>query len=177
MIEPGKYVLGPDRGTLKLRTGKTGAAAKAGHDLVIEVGSWEATLEIGETPEQSLATLTVDSHSLRVVEGLGGMPFGDKETASAEKSIDQEVLKGTAIGFHSSELRVSPDGTGISVQGELELAGQRRPVAFELAVDGDGRLTGATRIKQTDWGIKQYSTLFGALKVADEVGVEIDAKL
>ena len=30
-------------------------------------------------------------------------------------------------------------------------------------------------VKQTDWGIKPYSALFGALKVADEVEVAIDA--
>jgi hypothetical protein len=28
-------------------------------------------------------------------------------------------------------------------------------------------------IRQTEWGIKPYSTLFGALKVADEVAVEV----
>jgi hypothetical protein len=32
-------------------------------------------------------------------------------------------------------------------------------------------------IKQTDWGMKPYSTLFGALKVVDEVEVSLDARL
>ena len=32
-------------------------------------------------------------------------------------------------------------------------------------------------VKQTEWGMKPYTALFGALKVADEVRVEIDARL
>ena len=47
---------------------------------------------------------------------------------------------------------------------------------FDLAVDGD-RLTGAVSLKQSDWGIKPYSALFGTLKVVDEVQVAIDAAL
>jgi hypothetical protein len=30
-------------------------------------------------------------------------------------------------------------------------------------------------VKQTDWKMKPYSTLFGALKVVDEVEVAVDA--
>jgi hypothetical protein len=32
-------------------------------------------------------------------------------------------------------------------------------------------------LKQSDWGIKPYSTLFGALKVVDEVEVALEASL
>ena len=32
-------------------------------------------------------------------------------------------------------------------------------------------------VKQTEWGMKPYTALFGTLKVADEVRVEIDAGL
>ncbi len=38
-------------------------------------------------------------------------------------------------------------------------------------------MTGTAVVKQTEWGMKPYSALFGALKVADEVRVEIDAAL
>ena len=39
----------------------------------------------------------------------------------------------------------------------------------------EGRLAGSATLKQSDWGIKPYSALFGTLKVADEVTVSIDA--
>ena len=57
------------------------------------------------------------------------------------------------------------------MQGELTLVGKTRPIAFDLAVGDDGKLSGSAVVKQTDWGITPYSTLFGALKVADEVEV------
>jgi YceI-like domain. len=62
------------------------------------------------------------------------------------------------------------------VQGELTLVGTARPIELELEVD-DGTLRGSIAFKQSDWEIPPYSTLFGALKVADEVTVVIDATL
>jgi hypothetical protein len=44
-------------------------------------------------------------------------------------------------------------------------------------VAGDGSLTGTAVVKQSDWGMKPYSTLFGTLKVVDEVEVAIEALL
>jgi polyisoprenoid-binding protein YceI len=63
------------------------------------------------------------------------------------------------------------------VTGELELAGASHPIAFDLQLANDGRLTGRASVKQSDWGMKPYSVLFGTLKVADEVQVTIDAQL
>ena len=47
-IMSGTHKLGPENATLRIKTERHGAAAKAGHDLLIEVGSWEGTLEVGE---------------------------------------------------------------------------------------------------------------------------------
>ena len=65
----------------------------------------------------------------------------------------------------------------MSVEGELTLIGNVRPIAFELAVDADGKVSGNAVVKQSEWGIKPYSTLFGALKVADDVEVTFEARL
>jgi polyisoprenoid-binding protein YceI len=163
---------GPDNARLTIKTGRKGAAAKAGHDLLIEVGSWEATLD----PEaQPALTLTADSRSFRVLEGTGGVKgLDDDDKANIAKTIDDEVLKGCAIEFRSSQVDQRADGS-LSVSGELELGGRRRPVAFELA-DQDGRLAGGATVNQTDFGIKPYTALFGALKVADEVRIAVETQ-
>src|ERR1700677_1011842 len=44
----GTRTLGPSDARLTVNTGKTGAASKAGHNLLIEVSSWSATLVLGE---------------------------------------------------------------------------------------------------------------------------------
>lgn len=168
------HTLGPENGTLTVQTMKGGAAAKAGHDLLLEVTSWQGTLELG--PE-SQASLRADPRSMRVREGTGGMTsLGDDDKTNIEQTIDDEVLKGAPIEFRSSEVARSPEGDRLTVSGELELGGRRAPITFELSVEG-GRLTGSATVKQTDLGIKPYSALFGTLKVLDEVQVAIDAKL
>jgi hypothetical protein len=50
-------------------------------------------------------------------------------------------------------------------------------VAFHLDAGAEGRITGRAVLRQTDWGIKPYSALFGTLKVTDEVEVAVDARL
>src|SRR6266511_3065558 len=117
------FSLGPENGTLSVRTGREGAASKAGHDLRLEVTDWRATID----DEQM--SLDADAGSLRVREGTGGM---------------QEL---------------GPD----------DIAN------IEVTVGEDGTVRGRAVIKQSDWGIKQYAILFGALKVADEVEIAIDA--
>ena len=173
-IPPGHYTLGPGDATLTVRTRKAGAASKAGHNLRIEVTSWRATLDVAEDPAATQMALTADARSLRVREGTGGMQaLDDDDMENIEQTIDDEVLKGTPIVFRSTSVR--RDGDRYDVSGELELWGKRRPLGFSLDVAG-GQVTGSARVKQTDWGMKPYSALFGTLKVADEIEVEIRAK-
>jgi YceI-like domain len=168
------HTFGPENATLTVRTKRVGAASRAGHDLLIEVTSWSATLDLGEVPA---ATLTADASSLRVLEGTGGvMALGDDDKAGIAKTIDDEVLMGRRIEFRSGTVELTEDGAPERVTGELELAGRRHPISFELAA-ADGRLTGTATVRQTDWGMKPYSALFGTLKVADEVEIAIDAGL
>jgi polyisoprenoid-binding protein YceI len=172
-IESGSYVLGPSVATLTVKTGKAGAAAKAGHNLVIEVTDWEATLDLAS----SSVTLTADSRSLRVRDGHGGMQaLGEDDKESISQTIDEEILRGTPIAFRSTAVTAGAGGA-LSVTGELELGGKRHPISFALALGPDGALSGSATVKQSEWGIKPYSTLFGTLKVVDEVEVTVDAKL
>jgi polyisoprenoid-binding protein YceI len=175
-LAPGTYVFGPGQATLTVHTRKGGAAAKAGHDLIIEDEDWSATLNVAEDPAASALELTADANSLAVREGRGGMMvLGDEETASIEQSMREEVLKGAPIANRST--RVAADGNGaLHIDGELELNGRSAPVAFDLAMSG-GRLRGAATVTQTAFGMKPYSTLFGTLKVLDDVRVEVDAAL
>lgn len=175
-MQPGTHKLGPDNARLLVHTGRTGGAAKAGHDLLLEVSSWSATVDARAEPSDTTLSLTADGSSLRVLEGTGGIkPLGGKDKDSIRKTIDDDVLKRTAIEFRSTSVSPNPDG-GLQVNGELELSGRKAPVSFALAEDG-GRLTGTATINQTDWGIKPYTALFGALKVADDVRVEIDGSI
>jgi polyisoprenoid-binding protein YceI len=175
-IPTGTHTLDQGDGTLIVKTGKGGAASKAGHNLTMEVTRWDATVQAGEDGPRAMA-LTADGHSFRVVEGTGGAwTLGEEEMDAIVQTIAEEVLTNPAIEFRSTGIE---NGTGdtLSVEGDLELAGRRHPVSFDVTVTGEGRLTGHAVVTQSDWGIKPYTALFGTLKVSDEVEVLIDAKL
>ena len=52
-LTEGSHRLGPEHGSLVVKTYREGVAAKVGHDLVIEVTRWEATLDVAAEPERS----------------------------------------------------------------------------------------------------------------------------
>src|SRR5207248_580528 len=139
---------------------RTGGAAKAGHDLVIEVASWSAALELAEDPSQSSVALSADGGSLRVREGHGGMgKLDDYDKQGIAQTIDEEVLGRSAIEFRSTAVARGTGAGRFRVGGSLELGGTTAPVEFDLALEGS-RLTGEATIRQSDWGMKPYSTLF-----------------
>jgi polyisoprenoid-binding protein YceI len=176
-IEPGTYSLGPQNGTLLVRTGRRGAIAKVGHDLLIEVTAWGATVQIAADPSHSVLELEADSNSLQVREGTGGIQsLGDDDRAGINATIVKEVLRGTAIVFRSRSVEPKGDG-GLSVEGDLELAGGINPVTFELNLGDDGHVSASAVVRQSAWGMKPYTTLFGTLKVADDVEVSLDGTL
>ena len=176
-IDSGAYKLGPDDATLRVRTARKGAAAKAGHDLVIEVTSWSATLTLADDRAASTLELDADAGSLRVREGTGGvMALADDDRREIEKNIDDEVLGRHPIEFRSRSVDSDGGGERLRVRGELKLARQSKPVEFDLRLEPDGAISGSATVKQSDWGIKPYTALFGALKVADEVEVEVEGR-
>ena len=171
VLETGTHRFGPHNATLAVHTKRGGAAAKAGHDLVLHVTAWEATLELGEEPRLEL---DADSRSLRVQKGTGGVqPLGEDDKANIHQTIDDEVLEGKDIAFRSTGLEQA--GDRLAVEGELTLVGKTHPIAFDVEL-GEGTVHASAVVKQTLWGMKPYSALFGALKVLDEVEVVLDAQ-
>jgi hypothetical protein len=171
-IEAGTHSIGPSNGSLQVKTGKEGAAAKMGHDLVLGVNSWEATVEGGDNPSISL---TADPGSVEVVSGEGGAkPLGDKDKADIKKSIGGKVLGSSQITFQSSS--VEDNGGQIVAKGDLSIAGKNSSVSVPLSVSG-GKLSGSITLSQKDFGIKQFSAMMGALKVKDQVTVVIEGEV
>ncbi len=167
-IPEGTHNIGPSNGSLKVRTGREGAAARAGHDLVLGVNSWEATVQGGDSPS---ITLSADPASIDVIEGTGGAKaLSDKDRADIKKSITGKVLGTSQITFRSSEV------SNGSARGDLSIAGSSSSVNVPLQVNGD-RISGSITLSQSEFGIKQFKALMGALKVADQVTVEFEGNL
>ena len=167
-IPEGTHTIGPSNGSLKVKTGKEGAAAKMGHNLTLAVNSWEATVEGGDSPS---IKLTADPSSVAVESGEGGAkPLGDKDKADIKKGMDNKVLGSSQITFTSSEV------TDSQAKGDLSIAGGSSQVTVPISVSGD-KISGSIQLSQKDFGIKQYSAMMGALKVTDQVTVEFEGSL
>jgi polyisoprenoid-binding protein YceI len=159
--------VGPDNASLHVLTYREGVAAKVGHDLVLEVTRWEATVEEGSVE------LTADARSLEVREGRRGVkPLTDRDRDEIRRNIDEKVLRGQPIAFRSRAVR--REDAALTVEGDLSIGSATRPVTARLDVAG-GRVTGTIPLTQSAFGIKPYRGLMGALKVRDEVELAIDA--
>jgi len=177
MSATGTFQLGPQNASLRVNTYREGMGAKVGHDLVLDVTRWEATVDLTGDPSGSSIRLTADPRSLEVREGVGGVkPLSDKDRGEIRKTIDAKVLGGAPIAFASRSVQGAGGGP-LVVEGDLTLAGQTRPVTAQLAMSDDGHVTGTIPVTQSAWGIKPYRGLMGALKVRDDIEVVIDARL
>ena len=184
-VTPGSVRLGPDAGRVVIKTTRAGLAAKAGHDLTIEVTRWSAQVEVPAEGDGGLAAATVhadlDLGSLEVREGTGGaMPLTDRDRREIKKQIGQILGSATAT-FASS--RVIPSGSsgpapnGGAVEGTVTLNGKTQPARLQVTAPGSGQYRGSATLAQTGFGIKPYSGFFGALKLKDEVTLEFQVTL
>ncbi|MBV8942865.1 MAG: YceI family protein [Solirubrobacterales bacterium] len=174
-LPPGMNALGPDRGTLEVRTYREGVGQAVGHDLIIDVTGWQANAEVSGEGALIALGLEVDPRSLRVREGLRGVkPLTDKDRTKIRQEIDGKVLHGQPIEFRSTAVKSSHGG--LRVDGQLTIAGTSRPASFELEL-ADDRLSGVLPVTQTEFGIKPYRGFMGALKVRDTVELAVDVRL
>jgi polyisoprenoid-binding protein YceI len=176
----GTFRLGPGAGRVVIKTSRAGMAARAGHDLTIEVTRWSARIEV--PPESdggvsaAMVTAELDLGSLEVREGTGGVkPLTDGDRREIKKTMSGILGGGTAT-FTSS--RIIPAGSsGGAIEGSLTLNGKTQPVRLQVAEPGPGRYRASATVVQSASGIKPYSGFFGALKLRDEVSVEADADM
>ncbi|HLK01804.1 MAG TPA: YceI family protein, partial [Streptosporangiaceae bacterium] len=133
-VRAGTFTLDPDTGRLLIRTSRTGLAARAGHDLLIEVTRWSARVEVPESGDPAGATITaeIDLSSLAVREGTGGVkPLTDADRADIHRTVRKILPRdGTVARFRSS--RVIATAGGGAIEGSVELNGKSQPVRLQL---------------------------------------------
>lgn len=174
-IDPGTYEFGPQNGKMVLKVFREGMAKKAGHDLIIDVNSWKATATIAENPAESSFSASADAGSFTVREGVGGVkPLSEGDKADIKKNITQKILTSPEISFTSTA--VQPNGDAATITGDLKIMGKTNPATVKLAAQGD-KVTGNLSVVQSKWGIKPFQAMMGALKVRDQVDIEIEANL
>lgn len=169
-----QWQLDASHGRLLLGTDVTGRAAKMGHRLAIVMDRWTATVaRSGERP--TAVALSVEVDSLRVLHGDGGLT---PPTAPEKTLIRSNALKCLDAGKHKL-IRFDCDDIeeiagGYRLSGTLQIRGRTAPHVLEVHVTddvGSWQVEGATVVRHSDFGVRRYSMLMGAMQVADEVSV------
>jgi polyisoprenoid-binding protein YceI len=176
----GNFRLGPDTGRIVIKTGRAGLAAKAGHDLTIEVTQWSARVEVPADEDGGVTaakvTAELDLGSLEVREGTGGAkPLSDGDRVQIKKQMEN-ILGGATATFASSRI-ITSGASGGAIEGTLTINGKSQPARLQVSEPAPGRYRGSGTVVQTAYGIKPYVGFFGALKLKDEVAVEFDVDL
>ncbi|MGA4670648.1 YceI family protein [Propionibacteriaceae bacterium Y1923] len=173
----GSFDLGPQTCDLLLRTTSEGRMAKAGHNLTLVVRDWTATVVVGDSPETTSLRVVAQLGSLSVREGHGGLkPLSDGDRAQIEKNAASSlgVSANPELTFTSTAIAGAWDKA--KMEGTLTLGARNEVQQFDIeATEAGFRVSGT--ITQTRYGIKPYSLMMGALKVGDEVAVEVTATL
>src|SRR6201995_301693 len=187
----GRHQLGPESGRLTLRTYRSGLAAQAGHDLTIDVSRWQADIDLparnftadtSAVPNNEAAlAATIDLTSLAIREGHGGIkPLTDRDRrdilGQAGKALD--TGRYPEASYTATSFSPDPAGGGAgAIDGPLTLHGQSRPLRLQVDRTGDGQYRATATVVQSQFGIKPYSGMFGALKLRDDVELEVTVQL
>lgn len=116
-------------------------------------------------------------HRLR--EGTGGLkPLTDENRAEIAATLRGEQLLNTSKHPTITFTATGAVGTAerFVVEGDLTIVGETRLVTLDCVLTGD-QVRGTTTVVQSWWSIAPYSAFLGALKLADEVGVEFETAL
>jgi polyisoprenoid-binding protein YceI len=158
------------KSTLTIHVGKTGAFSGLGHEHEVRAPIHGGTADTGSHPA---VEVRVDARALRVID----KGESEKDRAEVERTmLGPEVLdseRHQEIVFKS--IVADPAGPGRwTLRGNLTLRGQTHPVTVHVALK-DGRYTGETIVKQTDFGIKPPGK--AGVRAKDEVRIEFDVRL
>jgi polyisoprenoid-binding protein YceI len=158
------------KSTLTIHVGKTGAFSALGHEHEVRAPIHSGTADTGSHPA---VEVHVDAQALRVI---------DKDDSEKNRAEVQKTMLGLEVldSEHHQEIvfkstGAEPTGQGRwTLRGNLTLRGQTRPVTVQVTLK-DGRYTGETTVKQTDFGIKPPGK--AGVKATDEVRIEFDVRL
>jgi polyisoprenoid-binding protein YceI len=174
-IRTGQLRFGPNNGQMLLRTGRTGVGSTIGHDLTIEVTDWSVEMDVPEAgPADATATARVKLGSLVVLAGRGAPSLSDRDRGEIENNARRTLAVDRYPTATFESTRVVAGNDSATISGTLALHGVAAPIDVDVREVAPDRYRATTVVTQSAYGIKPYSAFLGALRVRDEVEVEIE---
>jgi polyisoprenoid-binding protein YceI len=159
-------------GTLHVFTFKEGILARAAHDLRLTLERFQVSLE------QDMLTAVFETASLRVDGTMRDGRLDRSELAERDRLEIEGVIRSRILAVDTYprarlEAQVRREGAVCSIDGELELLGQRRKIAFEARPTGTSadEWEAEVALAPSRWGVRPYSAMLGAIRLADRIRV------
>ena len=176
-----EYRLVPAESSFRVFVGKTGLFSALAHDHNIGIRSYAGKVTLAPTAiAASRLELRADTRSLAVLDEK----ISDRDREKITRSMHEEVLESARYPeaiFRSTGISGLKDqGRGelsLLLQGDLTLHGQTRSITIPVTLrtaPGQLRATGRYLLRQSDFGIRPYSTAGGTIKVKNEVVIEFE---
>ena len=179
---PRTFIIDAKKSQLVIQVFKDGAAAALAHDHTVHATelAGEMTADAA-APETAKVNVTVQTKSLVNDDPQVRKQFGldptipEKDRLAINDSMKGEdqlhVSKYPTIAFASTAVEKSADGK-ITLVGDFTLHGVTKKLKLPITVKMEGQSIvgdGKVRFKQSDWGMKPYSSFLGAVKNKDEL--------
>ncbi len=173
-----QYRIDPDLGQFTVQGFATGLLSALAHSPTFAVRSYEGLMRLGRTAESFEIELTVDAHSLELIDRVSEL-----ERREMERRMWNEVLEiatyreFTIQGQALSAMQTDQGHYRLRLAANLTLHGttSRHEFDTELIIFADGlRLGGQTTVKLSDHGIRAVTALGGAIKLKDELQITFD---
>ncbi len=160
------FTLDPSTGSLRAKFFRDGPLAAFGRDHTVAASSFTGTVELSSA--SAAMTMRVDARALKVVE--------EDEPADFQKWVSGHI---SDLALASQSIEPVPEEKATwHLIAQLTHHGEARTVEAPVAVrdgPGGGRwFSGYVRLRQSDFGVKPYSTFAGAIRVSDDVVVSFD---
>lgn len=160
---------------VRIFTFKEGLLSRVAHDLQLHVEP--RGVSVVRTGERVAAE--IDPAAIVVVGAVRDSrvdhaALSDRDRGKIVDNIQREILdvrRNPKILFSGTV--VERAGHILDVRGELDLVGVMQPLSFS-ATREDRRIRARVTLRPSDWGIRPYKALAGAIRLQDWLVVELD---
>lgn len=174
-VDPDAATLDSMRAVVHVFTYRDGLLAKLAHDLRLRVDAFEIVVEGGAVQAWFDAnSLAVDgvAHGERVETGSPSA----EDKRQIEQTLRREVLRTELFPRIELSGTLQLDGAGGSVKAALRLHGHEQTLLIPLSRTASGLCADIT-FAPSDFGIKPYKALGGAIRTADRLRVRVGTEL
>ena len=173
------YQVDASKSRLVIETHTTGLSSMFGHDHEIAARRFAGAISfVAGAPETLSLDLTVRADSLALLDKDVSEPDRRDIERAIRKALD--TARSPQISFHASGATaesIGPEVFQVEITGELRLHGVRNELTIrgQVIVQADGvRVSGACKVRQTDYNIVPISFANGTVGVDDEITVRFD---